>query len=149
MKIESSAFSNNSPIPEKYSCDGANISPPLRISNVPPHAKSLALIVNDPDATGGDFVHWLLWNIDASVRLIEEGTNPIGACDGVNDAGNIGWSGPCPPSGVHRYFFRLYALRDFIGLTLGATKEDFRKAINGLVIEEAFSTGLYERKGKK
>src|SRR5438034_496210 len=110
MTISSAAFRNNSPIPSKYSCEGDNISPPLFLKNVPSHAKSLTLLVEDPDAPTGLWVHWVVINIPLSVRMFEEGKAPEGAVEGINSSDTKGYQGPCPPSGTHRYLFKLYAL---------------------------------------
>lgn len=120
MELTSPAFSNGSPIPTAYTAKGHGISPPLYISNVPPGARSLALIVYDPDAPKGNFTHWILWNISATTTVIKEGTVPTAAAQGINDAGTIGYTPPSPPSGTHRYFFTLYALNRELALAPGA-----------------------------
>src|SRR5215467_6043491 len=122
MKITSSAFNEGGNIPSKFTCDGSDTSPPLQIAGVPSGAKSLVLIVDDPDAPGGLFTHWLAWNIDPGTgRLAEKGL-PRGAIQGVNDFGRQGYSGPCPPSGTHRYFFRLFVLDQTLDLKAGARR---------------------------
>lgn len=110
MTLTSPAFANNGPIPAKYTCDGANVSPPLAIAGVPSGAKSLALTVEDPDAPGGTFTHWLAWNIAPSTTSIGEGQH-IGT-EEQNGFGKPGYGGPCPPSGLHHYVFTLYAMAD-------------------------------------
>jgi len=110
MTLSSSAFPNNGAIPAKYTCDGANVSPPLTISAVPAGTKSLALTVDDPDAPGGSFTHWLTWNIPPSTTTIGEGQHA--GTEEPNGFGKSGYGGPCPPSGLHHYVFTLYAMAD-------------------------------------
>ena len=110
MIIESPAFQNNQNIPSKYTCDGLNVNPPLKISGIPAEAKSLALIMDDPDATRGTWTHWVLANIDPSIREIPENSVPAGAVELKSSFAKPRYGGPCPPSGTHRYFFKLYAL---------------------------------------
>jgi Raf kinase inhibitor-like YbhB/YbcL family protein len=112
MTLASPVFANNGEIPEKYGCSGGGqaVSPPLTIGGVPPQAKSLALIVDDPDAPGGTFTHWLVWNIAPSTTSVAEGLPPAGASEGKNGYGKSGWGAPCPPSGEHHYIFVVYAL---------------------------------------
>jgi len=112
MALASPAFTENGEIPAKYGCSdgGQAVSPPLTISGVPPQAKSLALIVDDPDAPGGTFTHWVVWNIAPSTTSVAEGLTPAGASEGKNGYGKSGWGAPCPPSGEHHYIFVLYAL---------------------------------------
>jgi Raf kinase inhibitor-like YbhB/YbcL family protein len=117
IKISSTAFTQNGSIPSKYTCDGSDVNPPLMFENVPPEAKSLALIVDDPDAPAGTWVHWVVWNIDPAVKEIKENSLPPGAQQGISDFRKRGYGGPCPPGGTHRYFFKLYALDTT--LTLG------------------------------
>src|ERR1043166_4090633 len=110
MTLTSSAFTNNGAIPAKYTCDGANLSPPLAISGVPPGAKSLALTVEDPDAPGGTFTHWLVWKIPPATTSIGDGQRP--GVEEQNGFGKYGYGGPCPPNGLHHYVFTLYAMAD-------------------------------------
>jgi Raf kinase inhibitor-like YbhB/YbcL family protein len=146
MKITSPAFKDGDMIPKKYTCEGEDVCPPLEISDVPRGAQSLTLMVHDHDAPSGDFVHWLLWNIDPkTVEKIDEGTTPIGAVDGMTDFGRAGWGGPCPPSGKHKYEFHLYALDSTLDLPAESDKTAFRAAIEGKVIEEASLAGFYEK----
>lgn len=145
MKIESEAFSNNQFIPKKYTCDGEDINPPLKISEVPQGTKSLVLIVDDPDAPMGTWVHWTVWNIPPDISDIPENTVPQGAIEGMTDFGRPGYGGPCPPSGVHRYFFKLYALDTTLELDSSATKRDLEKAMEGHILEKAELIGLYQR----
>ncbi len=145
FSLHSPAFDRQQQIPRKYTCDGNDINPPLRIEHIPMAAQSLALIVDDPDAPRGTWVHWVLWNIDPSRSEISEGSVPAGAVEGVNDFGNLGYGGPCPPSGTHRYFFRLYALDAAIPLDKGITRKDLEKAMKGHVLGQAELIGLYSR----
>src|SRR6266536_6614208 len=110
MKITSSAFQEGSDIPSKFSRDGGNVNPPLRLEGAPTNAKSLVLIVDDPDAPGGLFTHWLVWNIDPKTTEIAENSVPKGALQGTNDFPGRGYDGPQPPSGTHRYYFKIFAL---------------------------------------
>ena len=146
LTVSSPVFNNNSVLPTKYTCDGNNVNPPLIIENIPAAAKSLALIVDDPDAPGGIWVHWVLWNIDPETKKIEENTVPNGAHQGMNDFRQTTYNGPCPPAGTHRYFFKLYALDKMLTLSPNATKNDLEKSMNGHIVEEAHIIGLYQRK---
>jgi len=143
MKISSPAFAENSKIPKRYTCDGENTSPPLTVADVPEGAASLALIVDDPDAPGGNWVHWVVWRIDVGTREIKAGSLPAGAMQGVNSFGKNYYGGPCPPSGSHRYFFKLYALDRDLNLDPGATKTDLERAMKGHVVAEARTMGRY------
>ena len=111
LKLLSPAFKHNDSIPSKYTCDGADVNPPLVIENAPLSTKSLALIVDDPDAPVGTWVHWVVWNIGPTTSEIGENMVPSGAQQGINDFRKHNYGGPCPPSGTHRYFFKLYAPR--------------------------------------
>jgi Raf kinase inhibitor-like YbhB/YbcL family protein len=144
MKMESPAFVNDEMIPANYTCDGANINPQLDISGVPVSTVSLVLIVDDPDAPGGVWVHWTVWNIDPSITEIPEDSVPAGAVEGTTDFGVTGYKGPCPPSGTHHYFFRLFALDTTLGLDDSATAQDVNTAMNGHILESAELVGLYE-----
>lgn len=145
MRIYSSAFQDNTLIPEKYTCDGQNVNPPLKFENVPAAAKSLALIVDDPDAPRGTWVHWVVWNIDPKTTEIKEHSVPAGAHQGVTDFKRNDYGGPCPPSGTHRYFFKLYALDTMLPLSQRTTKADLEKAMQGHIIEKTETVGLYRR----
>src|SRR5256886_16016020 len=123
MKVTSSGFQEGANIPSKFTCDGANTSPPLQISDVPSEAKSLVLIVDDPDAPSGLFTHWLVWNIDPKTQSIAE-ANSAGGVEGKNDFGKTGYGGPCPPSGTHRYYFRIFALDQQLSLKPGARRKE-------------------------
>ncbi len=145
MQLASTAFKHNQNIPSKYTCDGTNINPPLQISEAPSGTKTLALIVDDPDAPAGDFVHWTLWNIDSGTTVIVENQAPAGAVEGMTDFGTAGYGGPCPPSGIHRYQFKLFALDTAISLTSKAEKADLLKAMEGHVLGQTVLIGLYKR----
>jgi hypothetical protein len=145
MKISSPTFQNNSAIPEKYTCDGENTNPPLEISEVPVKAQSLVLIVDDPDAPGGIWVHWTVWNIDPKTTKIGENSVPIKAVEGATSFGGTGYGGPCPPSGAHRYFFKLYALDATLDLSPQSDKTALGKAMEGHILDKAELIGLYSR----
>ena len=145
MTITSSAFQQNDSIPRAYTCDAGNTNPPLLIENVPQGAKSLALIVDDPDAPGGTWVHWLIWNIDPSTKEIAGHSVPLRATEGTTSFGKPGYGGPCPPSGTHRYFFKLYALDTMLNLFPETDKAAFESAIKGHVLDSAELIGLYRR----
>lgn len=143
--LSSTAFQNNGFIPSKYTCDGSDINPHLVIENVPAGTKSLALIVDDPDAPMGTWVHWLVWNIAPNTAGIKENNVPKGALLGLNDFKKQSYGGPCPPSGTHRYFFKLYALDSILNLPSGAKKADIEKAMKGHIISQSQIIGLYKR----
>lgn len=149
MKIESQAFQADGMIPTSYSCDGQDTSPPLSWDAPPEGAQSLALIVDDPDAPGRTFVHWVLYDIPPETQQLPEGvgseSTPGGGIQGKNDFGNIGYGGPCPPSGSHRYFFKLYALDRQLGLDTGATKAQLEAAMSGHILATAELIGRYSR----
>lgn len=145
MKITSPSFAHNQNIPPKYTCDGENINPPLQFSDIPVDAKSLVLISDDPDAPIGTWVHWTIWNIDPETTEIAENNVPAGAIEGTTSFGETGYGGPCPPSGVHRYFFKLYALDTELDLPTSAKKEDLEKAIQQHILASAEVIGLYTR----
>lgn len=145
LHLSSPVFENNAAIPEKYTCDGINVNPPLVISNVPENAQSLVLVVNDPDAPAGQWSHWLVWNIDPTTTEIYENSTPIGAAVGLNDFKDIGWGGPCPPTGNHQYQFKLFALDAKLQLEHGATLCALEDAMLGHVIEQTEYNGYYSR----
>lgn len=146
LKLESSAFSNGGDIPSQYTCDGTNVSPPLKISGVPQSAQSLVLILHDPDAPlAGGFLHWTIWNIDPGAAEIPENSVPAEAVTGNNGSGQPGYTGPCPPSGQHHYNFYLYALDAKLDLPLSATKTDIEQAMQGHILEQTILGGLYKR----
>jgi Raf kinase inhibitor-like YbhB/YbcL family protein len=146
LSIASTAFSHQGMIPPKHTCDGADVNPPLSLGNVPEKSVSLALIVDDPDAPMGTWVHWVVWNIGSGTKEIPENSVPRGALQGTNDFRKQGYGGPCPPSGTHRYFFKLYALDASLPLKAGATKAELERAMKGHVIAQAELVGLYRRK---
>lgn len=145
MKITSPTFANNKIIPTKYTCQGDNMSPPLAFSDVPKNTKSLVLIVDDPDVSVGDWVHWLVWNIDPTIEGIEESEPPGDALYGKNDFGDNAYGGPCPPQGTHRYQFKLYALNTLLDLPEGSRKGDLEKAMEGHILDQAILIGLYKK----
>ena len=145
MKITSSAFENNQPIPYQYTCDGKNINPPLSFNLVPDKTKSLVLIVDDPDAGLGTWAHWLVWNIDPSTKEIAENQSPQNAIEGINDFSKKGWGGPCPPQGTHRYQFKLYALDTILNLNPNSKKLDIESAMKDHTLDLAILIGLYKR----
>jgi Raf kinase inhibitor-like YbhB/YbcL family protein len=145
MKITSPAFQQGGNIPPKFSCDGGNTSPPLQFSNVPLAAKSLVLIVDDSDAPSGSFTHWAIWNISPQTTAIAEGSAPKGV-PGTNDFGRSGYGAPCPPSGAHRYNFKVFALDRQLDLPSGARRGQLDAAIKGHVLAESELMGRYSRK---
>ncbi len=150
MELSSSAFDDGGMIPRKYTCDGVNISPPLEWGSVPAGTKSLALICDDPDTPVGTWVHWVYYDIPAGTKNLPRDVTPIenppnGGKQGVNDFRKIGYSGPCPPSGTHRYYFKIYSLDIILDLPPGATKEKLLKAMEGHVIGQAQLMGKYKR----
>lgn len=149
IKVISSAFEHEGMIPMKYTCDGEDISPPLKWEGIPENAKSIALICDDPDAPMGTWVHWVLYDLPADIRELPEGipTNEVlenGAKQGKNSWGKIGYGGPCPPSGTHRYFFKIYVLDTILNLKPGATKEELLKAMEGHIITRGELMGKYK-----
>lgn len=143
MQLTSAAFADNRLIPEKHTCKGENISPPLIVKDAPDGAQSLALVMHDPDATSGDFLHWTIWNIDPKLDEIPEGTVPSTAVEGQTDFRKSGYGGPCPPSGTHHYIFELYALDMMLPLGPGAKRTELTAAMEGRVLEKAQLTGLF------
>lgn len=142
MKVTSPDFENNNFIPRKFTCDGENISPGLIIEGIPKEAKSLVLIVDDPDASSGMWVHWVAYDIPVTGR-IDEGSAP--GKQGTNSSGDKAYDGPRPPSGTHRYFFKVYALDTALNLKEGAKKQDLEKVMQGHILEKAELMGLYKR----
>ena len=143
LSVTSPAFENNKPIPVKYTCDGANINPPLTIEDVPEETKALVLIVDDPDAPMGTFNHWVVWNIPPTTRKIEENTVP--GTEGISTSRKHAYGGPCPPYGTHRYFFKVYALDTQLDLKSNSSKRDVEKAMKGYILAEGELMGLYSR----
>ena len=152
IQITSTAFSEGQPIPQKYTCQGSDFSPPLAWTNVPSNTKSFALIVDDPDAPAGTWVHWVIYDLPATTTGLAENTPksaqlPGGAKQGLNDWPRLGYNGPCPPSGKpHRFFFKLYTLDTLLNLKPGATKKDLLKAMEGHVLAEGQLMGTYQRR---
>jgi Raf kinase inhibitor-like YbhB/YbcL family protein len=151
MKLSSSAFDEGDSIPSQYTCDGRDISPPLEWSEAPDGTKSFALVCDDPDAPRGIWVHWVLYDVPASASALPEAVPPVPEMAGLglqgkNDFRKIGWGGPCPPSGTHRYVFTLSALDRASGLAPGATKAELEKSIRGHVLATTTLTGTYSRR---
>lgn len=144
--LASPAFSDGQSIPREFTCDGRNVSPPLSVSAVPGGARSLALIVDDPDAPSGAWIHWTMWNIDPGTARIESGAAPTGAVEGKTSSGKQGYDGPCPPTGAHHYRFQLFALGDSLHLTSATDAIALRKAMSGHILSQAVLTGTYSRK---
>jgi Raf kinase inhibitor-like YbhB/YbcL family protein len=149
IKLTSSAWQEGGMIPAQYTCDGQNISPPLAWSDVPNDAKTLALIADDPDAPRGTWVHWVVYNLPAATKELPEGVpaqeTAAGGRQGKNDFGKLGYGGPCPPSGTHRYYFKLYALNTELSLPSSATKQDLLKAMYGHILDEGQLMGRYKK----
>jgi len=148
MQITSSAFADNTPIPDLYTCKGEDINPPLDIGGVPAGAVSLVLVVTDPDAPDPAapkviWEHWLMWNIAPDTVAIEAAGVPVGAVQGTNSWGRADYGGPCPPIGTHRYFFKLYALDTTLALGTSSIKADVETAMQGHILAEAELIGLY------
>jgi Raf kinase inhibitor-like YbhB/YbcL family protein len=152
MQLTSTAFTEGAAIPAKHTCDAKNVSPPLKWSGVPPGAKSLALIVDDPDAPAGTWVHWVLYDLPATTSELGEDVPKNqyvagGAKQGLNDFRHLGYGGPCPPPGkAHRYFFKLYALDAVLDLKPGLTKKDLESAMEKHILGRAQLMGTYQRK---
>ena len=146
LTITSPAFVHSMAIPARYTCDGQDINPPLIINAVPDGARSLALIVDDPDAPVGTWVHWLVWNISPQTREIKESSLLVGAVQGLNDWKRNRYGGPCPPSGTHRYFFKLYALDIILNLAPSTNKTALERAMQGHIIAQGELMGTYRRK---
>jgi Raf kinase inhibitor-like YbhB/YbcL family protein len=155
--LTSSAFSEGAPIPARYSCDGADVSPPLAWRGAPAGTKSFALICDDPDAPRGTWVHWVLYNLPATMNELPEGVNKTaalrelgGAWQGLNSGKRTGYNGPCPPpGGPHRYFFKLYALDHLLKLDANSTKADVERAMDGHALSQAHVMGTYQRRASR
>ncbi|HVO67646.1 MAG TPA: YbhB/YbcL family Raf kinase inhibitor-like protein [Syntrophales bacterium] len=150
MEIKSTAFKQGARIPSKFTCDGMDVSPPLEWGNIPSGTKNFALICDDPDAPVGTWVHWVVYDIPVNTTSLPEKVPPLkeltnGAKQGMNDFRAIGYGGPCPPSGEHRYFFKLYALDGPTGLKTGASKAQLLEAMKGHILGEAELVGKYKR----
>lgn len=151
FELTSTAFTQGKPIPAKYTCDGQNISPPLQWHMPPQNARSFALIMDDPDAPGGTWVHWVLYNLPATAHALAEGfpaqaSLADGSRNGTNSWPRLGYGGPCPPGGTHHYFFKLYALDRMIELAPGAAKEQLLSAMQGHILGQAELMGTYSRR---
>ena len=150
MLLSSTAFSDGQAIPDKYTCHGQDISPPLRWTGAPAQTKSIALTCEDPDAPSGTFIHWVIFNVPAAANGFSENvaktaTLPDGSGQGKNSFGNIGYNGPCPPSGkMHHYIFKVYALDASVTLNSGAGKDDLLNAINGHILAQAHLAGTFQ-----
>jgi Raf kinase inhibitor-like YbhB/YbcL family protein len=150
IKLTSSAFKEGERIPRQYTCDGVNVSPPVEWTGVPKMAKTIALIADDPDAPNGTWVHWVLYNVPAeNIGFVESvpttDSLKAGGYQGKTDFGAVGYGGPCPPSGSHRYFFKIYAIDSELPLRAGATKADLEKAMQGHIVAQGQLMGTYSR----
>ena len=151
IQITSPVFADGRPIPDPYTCAGSDVSLPFTWTNGPADAKSFALIADDPDASGGTWVHWVIYSLPPTATTLPENTPPLpqlpdGVKQGVNDFGQTGYSGPCPPSGKpHRYVFKIYALDQTLDLSAGATKQELLQAMDGHVLAEGQLVGTYQR----
>lgn len=150
LQVTSPAFDQGGMIPTKYTCDGADVSPTIKWGSSPEGTKSFALISDDPDAPAGTWVHWIIFNIPPDANELAENIPPEkklpnGSKHGTNDFKKIGYGGPCPPSGTHRYFFKLYALDSGLDLNPGATKKELLSAMEGHVLDEGELIGKYKR----
>jgi len=145
LRVRSVAFSHGGHIPSKYTCEGENVNPPLEFTNIPENTKSLALIVEDPDAPRGVYDHWVVWNIPPN-EAIAENSNP--GIIGKNSFGNTNYGGPCPPSGSHRYFFKVYALDSRLEIKAGSDKKTLEDAMKDHVISSAELMGHYQKRNK-
>ena len=146
FSLSSLAFANDGQIPERHTCDGENISPPFAIANIPDKAKSLVFIMDDPDAPSGTWTHWVLWDIPPTVVEIAEGKVPEWAVEGMTSSGKPGYTGPCPPSGSHRYFFTIYALDELLRFNNQTTRKELESAMTGHLVGQAHFFGRYSRK---
>ena len=146
ISIASPAFQSGAEIPAKFTCNGANVNPELKISGVPNQATSLVLIVDDPDAPHGLFTHWIVWNIDLKMTDVAENSAPAGGIQGTNDFGKRNYGGPCPPSGTHRYFFKIFALDTKLELKPSARRAELDAAMKGHVLAQGELMGRYSHK---
>jgi Raf kinase inhibitor-like YbhB/YbcL family protein len=145
--ITSTSFDDGAPIPRKYTCDGMDISPQLSFSGIPPETRSLVLIVDDPDAPAGTWNHWLLWNIDPKTTEVREAETPEDSITGTNDFGKNRYNGPCPPSGVHRYLFKIFALDSKLDLKPAAKRVDLDRLMQGHILTQGTLMGKYTHEG--
>jgi len=150
MEIKSNAFEAGGMIPKNYTCDGINISPPLKWYSAPEGTKTFAIICDDPDAPMGTWVHWVIFNLPANMNELSENVPPLavlpnGVKQGRNDFGKIGYGGPCPPGGTHRYYFKIYALQEELKIEAGITKSELLQAMKPHILSEAQLMGKYKR----
>jgi Raf kinase inhibitor-like YbhB/YbcL family protein len=145
MTIKSSAFKEGARLPRRYTCNGDNINPPLEILDAPYGTRSFAVIMDDPDAPGGLFTHWITWNLPPEIELQE---GKLHTMCGTNSAGRAGYFGPCPPEGIHRYYFRVYALDRGLLIENGASREQLEKEMSGHILASGSLMGIYERVNK-
>lgn len=145
MKIYIPSFEFNGKIPVKFTCDGINVNPEIQIEDVPPEAKSLVLIVDDPDSPSGNWSHWVVWNINPGMRMVKENGIPDGGITGVNDFLKREYGGPCPFQGEHRYFFKIFALNKALNISDKSTKSDVERAMEGFILEASEYVGRYSR----
>jgi Raf kinase inhibitor-like YbhB/YbcL family protein len=150
IEVRSTAFAEGDRIPSDFTCEGADMSPPIEWANIPSGTKSIAIFVEDPDAPSGNWSHWLAYDLPPSMRQLPPGIPasqglPAGGIQGRTDFGNAGYSGPCPPQGTHRYFFRVYALDTLLGLKPGATKQELLRAMQGHILAQGQLMGTYDR----
>lgn len=143
FQITSPAFANGAAIPLQYTCKGAGLIPPLQFQGVPEATAALALIMHDPDSSSGDFLHWTIWNMSPALDKLEEDAFPDGVVQGMNDFGQIGYGGPCPHTGTHRYIFDLYALGTRLDLAAGAKRADLLQAMQGNILAQASFAGFF------
>ena len=146
ISITSSSFQAGGDIPAKFTCDGTNVSPALQIGGVPNEAKSLVLLADDPDAPRGLFTHWIIWNIDPKTTRVAENSAPAAGVQGTNDFGKRNYGGPCPPSGTHRYFFKIFALDTKLELKPNARRAELDAAMRGHVLAQGELMGRYSHK---
>jgi Raf kinase inhibitor-like YbhB/YbcL family protein len=145
LVVSSPAFRNADTIPKKYTCEGTDINPPLDIKDIPENVKSLAIIVDDPDAPSGTWLHWLVWDIPVTHHIKE---NKIPGVQGMNDFKRTVYGGPCPPSGTHHYYFRVYGLDELVGLPAGASRRDLEQAMRDHILAYGELVGVYKKVGK-
>ncbi len=146
LVVQSVAFANDGHIPAKYTCEGENINPPIEISDMPEETKSLAIILEDPDAPAGVFTHWLLWNVSPNEGIAENTNQGV---SGINDFGKTGYGGPCPPSGAHHYYFKIYALDKELNITAGENKAALLEGMNGHILATGELMGRFKKKNQK
>ena len=142
LNVASAAFSQDGQIPKKYTCEGEDINPPLEIRNLPAETKTVAIIVEDPDAPHGTFDHWIAWNIKPNESIAE---NSLPGINGTNGFGKTGYGGPCPPSGSHRYFFKVFALDTTLDLPVGSSKKELHQAMKTHILAKGELMGHYKK----